>query len=176
MQGLSRLRSAIPGRAMISSASLLSSITDGIIRTGLLLPPHHRCPGEAASNMSGHSKWSTIKRGTGEDKDAAAFERVVYEGYAPHGVAIMMEVVTDNRNRTVAELRHTLSKAGGTMAEAGAVAWQFRRSAYFSVPAADVDREKVFEMAVEAGADGGGFGGDFNENFAPAGAFKVIND
>src|SRR3972149_2329760 len=215
MQGLSRLRSAIPGRAMISSASLLSSITDGIIRTGLLLPPHHRCPGEAASNMPGHSKWSTIKRkkaandakrgniftrlareialaaregggdpesnfalrlagegaraahmpkenieravrrGTGEDKDAAAFERIVYEGYAPHGVAIIMEVVTDNRNRTVAELRHPLSKAGGSLAEAGAVAWQFRRAAYFSIPARGVDRERLFEMAVEAGADGG---------------------
>ena len=103
-----------------------------------------------AANMPKDNIERAIKRGTGEDKDAAAFERIVYEGYAPHGVALLMEVVTDNRNRTVAELRHTLTKAGGTMAEAGAVAWQFRRSAYFLIPAAGVDREKLFEMAVEA--------------------------
>jgi len=91
-------------------------------------------------------------------------------------VAVMMEVVTDNRNRTVAELRHTLTKAGGTMAEAGAVAWQFRRAAYFSIPARGVDREKLFEMAVEAGADDVVFGEDSIEVFAPVESFKAIND
>jgi YebC/PmpR family DNA-binding regulatory protein len=129
-----------------------------------------------AANMPKENIERAVKRGTGEDKDAAAFERILYEGYAPHGVAIMMEVVTDNRNRTVAELRHTLSKAGGTMAEAGAVAWQFRRAAYFSVPANGVDREKLFEMAVEAGADDVVFGDDSIEIFAPVEAFKAIND
>jgi YebC/PmpR family DNA-binding regulatory protein len=129
-----------------------------------------------AANMPKENIERAVKRGTGEDKDAAAFERIVYEGYAPHGVAVMMEVVTDNRNRTVAELRHTLTKSGGTMAEAGAVAWQFRRSAYFSVPAAGIDREKAFEMAVEAGADDVLFGDDSIEIFAPVEAFKAIND
>jgi YebC/PmpR family DNA-binding regulatory protein len=129
-----------------------------------------------AANMPKDNIERAIRRGTGEDKDAAAFERILYEGYAPHGVALMMEVVTDNRNRTVAELRHTLSKAGGTMAEAGAVAWQFRRAAYFSVPARGVDREKLFEMAVEAGADDVVFGDDAIEIFAPVEAFKAIND
>jgi len=129
-----------------------------------------------AANMPKDNIERAIKRGTGEDKDAAAFERILYEGYAPHGVALMMEVVTDNRNRTVAELRHTLSKAGGTMAEAGAVAWQFRRAAYFSVPGSGVDRERLFEMAVEAGADDVVFGDDAIEIFAPVEAFKAIND
>jgi len=129
-----------------------------------------------AANMPKDNIERAIKRGTGEDKDAAAFERILYEGYAPHGVAIMMEVVTDNRNRTVAELRHTLTKAGGTMAEAGAVAWQFRRAAYFSIPAHGVDREKLFETAVEAGADDVVFGDDSIEIFAPVEAFKAIND
>ena len=129
-----------------------------------------------AANMPKDNIERAIRRGTGEDKDAAAFERILYEGYAPHGVALMMEVVTDNRNRTVAELRHTLSKAGGTMAEAGAVAWQFRRAAYFLVPARGVDREKLFEMAVEAGADDVVFGDDAIEIFAPVEAFKAIND
>jgi YebC/PmpR family DNA-binding regulatory protein len=129
-----------------------------------------------AANMPKDNIERAVKRGTGEDKDAAAFEVILYEGYAPHGVAVMMEVVTDNRNRTVAELRHTLSKAGGTMAEAGAVAWQFRRAAYFSIPARGVDREKLFEMAVEAGADDVVFGDDSIEIFAPVEAFKAINE
>ena len=129
-----------------------------------------------AANMPKDNIERAIKRGTGEDKDATAFERILYEGYAPHGVAVMMEVVTDNRNRTVAELRHTLTKAGGTMAEAGAVAWQFRRAAYFSIPARAVDREKLFEMAVEAGADDVVFGEDSIEVFAPVESFKAIND
>ena len=129
-----------------------------------------------AANMPKDNIERAIKRGTGEDKDATAFERILYEGYAPHGVAVMMEVVTDNRNRTVAELRHTLTKAGGTMAEAGAVAWQFRRAAYFSIPARGVDREKLFETAVEAGADDVVFGEDSIEVFAPVESFKAIND
>jgi YebC/PmpR family DNA-binding regulatory protein len=129
-----------------------------------------------AANMPKDNIERAIKRGTGEDKDATAFERILYEGYAPHGVAVMMEVVTDNRNRTVAELRHTLTKAGGTMAEAGAVAWQFRRAAYFSIAARGVDREKLFETAVEAGADDVVFGEDSIEVFAPVESFKAIND
>jgi YebC/PmpR family DNA-binding regulatory protein len=129
-----------------------------------------------AANMPKDNIERAIRRGTGDDKDAAAFERILYEGYGPHGVALMMEVVTDNRNRTVAELRHTLSKSGGTMAEAGAVAWQFRRAAYFSLPAKGVDREKLFEMAVEAGADDVVFGDDSIEILAPVEAFKAIND
>jgi YebC/PmpR family DNA-binding regulatory protein len=129
-----------------------------------------------AANMPKDNIERAIRRGTGDDKDAAAFERILYEGYGPHGVALMMEVVTDNRNRTVAELRHTLSTSGGTMAEAGAVAWQFRRAAYFSLPAKGVDREKLFEMAVEAGADDVVFGDDSIEILAPVEAFKAIND
>jgi YebC/PmpR family DNA-binding regulatory protein len=117
-----------------------------------------------------------IKRGTGEDKDAAAFERIQYEGYAPHGVAILIEVVTDNRNRTVADLRHVLTRAGGTLSEAGSVSWQFRRAAYFSFPAAGVDREKLFESAVEAGAEDVVFGDDSIEITAPVEAYKAIGD
>ena len=129
-----------------------------------------------AANMPKDNIERSIKRGTGEDKDGAAFERILYEGYAPHGVAVMIEVVTDNRNRTVAELRHTLSKAGGSMAEAGAVAWQFRRAAYFSIPLDGVDRDQLFEMAVEAGADDVVFGEEDVEIFAPVDSFREINE
>jgi YebC/PmpR family DNA-binding regulatory protein len=129
-----------------------------------------------AANMPKENIERAVKRGTGEDKDAAAFERILYEGYAPHGVAILMEVVTDNRNRTVADLRHALTRAGGTMSEAGSVAWQFRRAAYFSFPSAGVDREKLFEAAVEAGAEDVVFGDDSIEIIAPVEAFKSIGD
>ncbi len=117
-----------------------------------------------------------IRRGTGEDKDAAAFEQVMYEGYAPNGIALLVDVVTDNRNRTVAELRHILSRGGGNLAEAGSVAWQFKRIAYFVLPAADVDSDKVFEVAVEAGADDVNVGEDDIEISAPVEAFKDVSD
>ena len=129
-----------------------------------------------AANMPKENIERAIKRGTGEDKDAAAFERILYEGYAPHGVAVLIEVVTDNRNRTVADLRHSLTRAGGTLSEAGSVAWQFRRAAYFSFPAAGLDREEIFEAAVEAGAEDVVFADDSIEIIAPVEAFKSIGD
>ncbi len=115
-----------------------------------------------------------IRRGTGEDKDAAAFETVMYEAYGPHGVGLLIQVVTDNRNRSVAELRRVLTRADGTMAEAGAVGWQFTRKAYFAIPAADQDPDKVFEMVVEAGADDVTTGEDHIEVYAPVESFGEI--
>src|ERR1043165_1719008 len=106
-----------------------------------------------AENMPKDNIERAIRRGSGEDKDAAAFEQIMYEGYAPHGVAVMVETVTDNRNRTVADLRHTFSKAGGNMAELGAVGWQFDRIAYFSFPSSALDFDKAFELGLEAGAN-----------------------
>jgi YebC/PmpR family DNA-binding regulatory protein len=129
-----------------------------------------------AANMPKDNVERAVRRGTGEDKEAAAFEHVFYEGYAPHGVALMIEVVTDNRNRTVAELRHLLARAGGNMAEAGAVSWQFRRAAYFTLSLAGRDSERIFESAVEAGADDVIIGQDDVEIVAPIEAFKAIND
>jgi len=75
------------------------------------------------SNMPKDSIERAIKRGTGESKDGAVFEDVMYEGYGPKGVALMVECVTENRNRTVADVRHALSRAGGNLGEAGSVAW-----------------------------------------------------
>jgi YebC/PmpR family DNA-binding regulatory protein len=129
-----------------------------------------------SANMPKENIERAIKRGTGDDKDSAAFEHVVYEGYAPHGVAMMIEVITDNRNRTVAEIRHLLSRAGGNMAEAGSVAWQFKRVAYFALPTAGLDSDKIFELAVEAGADDVAIGDDSIEITAPVEAFKAVSD
>lgn len=93
-----------------------------------------------------------IRRGTGEDKDGAEIAEVTYEGYGPNGVAIMIDVVTDNRNRAIAAVRHALSRSGGSIASPGAVAWQFNRKGAIHVPA-DVDFDTLFEAAVEAGAE-----------------------
>lgn len=115
-----------------------------------------------------------IKRGTGEDKDGAAFETLMYEGYGPSGAGMLMQVVTDNKNRSVAELRRIITRSGGTMAEAGAVSWQFTRKAYITVSAEDTNPDKVFEVAVEAGADDVLPGDDEIEVFAPAESFHTV--
>lgn len=129
-----------------------------------------------ANNMPKENIERAVRRGTGEDKEGAAIEQILYEGYAPHGVALMIEVVTDNRKRAVAEVRHILTRMGGNLAEAGSVAWQFRRAAYFSFLAAGHDTEGIFELAVEAGADDVQIGTDDIEIFAPVEAFKQISD
>lgn len=93
-----------------------------------------------------------IRRGTGDEKDGAEITEITYEGYGPNGVAIMIDVVTDNRNRAIAAVRHALSRSGGSIASPGAVAWQFNRKGAIHVPA-DVDFDTLFEAAVEAGAE-----------------------
>lgn len=95
-----------------------------------------------------------IRRGAGLDKDAASFEEMMYEGYAPHGVAIMIKVMTDNRNRAVADVRSALTRAGGNLAESGAVAWNFEQKGYISIPLVNnLDHDTIFNLAVDAGAD-----------------------
>ncbi len=106
-----------------------------------------------AENMPKDNIERAIKRGSGEDKDGVVFEQITYEGYAPHGVAVMVEAVTDNRNRTVSDLRHAFSKSGGNMAELGAVGWQFERVAYFSFPSSAMNFDQAFELGIEAGAN-----------------------
>jgi YebC/PmpR family DNA-binding regulatory protein len=127
-------------------------------------------------NMPKDNIERAIRRGTGEDKDAAALEQIMYEGYGPNGVALLIEVVTDNRNRTVAEVRHLLSKAGGSMAEVGSVSWQFKRAAYFYLEGEDLDTDKIFEIAVEAGADDVMIEDGEVEIIAPIDRFKIISD
>jgi YebC/PmpR family DNA-binding regulatory protein len=127
-------------------------------------------------NMPKENIERAIKRGTGESKDGVVFEQVFYEGYGPHAVAMMFECVTENRNRTVAELRHLLSRSGGNLGEAGSVGWQFKRMAFFSLPAEGVDFDKVFELAVENGADDVQQYDESIEILAPVESFKLISD
>jgi YebC/PmpR family DNA-binding regulatory protein len=104
-----------------------------------------------ANNMPKDNIDRAIKRGTGELEGAELFE-LMYEAYAPNGVGLLIEVVTDNKNRAVADLRHALSKNGGNMAEGGAVAWQFTRKGYIAV-GGDVDQDELFLVAADAGAE-----------------------
>lgn len=128
------------------------------------------------NNMPKDSIERALKRGTGESKDGVVIEEIVYEAYAPNGVALIIECLTENRNRTVAELRHVLSKAGGNLGDAGSVAWQFTRNAYFSFPAGDLDFDEIFELAVEGGADDILQEDDTIEIIAPATVFKTLSD
>jgi YebC/PmpR family DNA-binding regulatory protein len=100
----------------------------------------------------------------------------MYEGYAPHGVAVLIECVTDNRNRTVSEIRHALSRSGGSMAEVGSVSWQFDRVAYFSFPSSALNYDKAFELAIDAGADDVVNDNGTIEIVGPVDSFKGIAD
>ncbi|NPA92444.1 MAG: YebC/PmpR family DNA-binding transcriptional regulator [Chloroflexi bacterium] len=129
-----------------------------------------------AANMPKDNIERAIKRGTGEDKEGGNFEEIYYEGYAPHGVALMIYCVTDNRNRTVSDVRHILNRHGGSLGEGGSVAWQFKRMAYFAIPAEGQDPDAIFELAVEGGADDVNFDEEIIEIYGPVESFKTIGD
>jgi YebC/PmpR family DNA-binding regulatory protein len=94
-----------------------------------------------------------IAKGAGADADASSYETVVYEGYGPEGVAVLVEAVTDNRNRTASEVRHAFTKHGGNLGTTGAVAWQFERRGVVLVAADSADEDSLVTTAAEAGAD-----------------------
>jgi YebC/PmpR family DNA-binding regulatory protein len=94
-----------------------------------------------------------IAKGSGADADASAFETVVYEGYGPSGVAVIVEALTDNRNRTASDVRHTFAKNDGNLGGSGAVSWLFERRGVVLVPAADTDEDELTLAAAEGGAE-----------------------
>jgi YebC/PmpR family DNA-binding regulatory protein len=94
-----------------------------------------------------------IARGSGADADSSAFETVVYEGYGPSGIAVIVEALTDNRNRTASEVRHVLSKHDGNLAGSGSVMWLFERRGLVLVAADSVDEDELLLAAAEGGAD-----------------------
>jgi YebC/PmpR family DNA-binding regulatory protein len=105
-----------------------------------------------AGNMPAENIKRAVMRGTGE-LPGVSYEDVNYEGYGPGGVAVFIQALTDNRNRTVAELRHIFSKNGGNLGETGCVGWMFDRKGYFVIEKSATDEEKLFEAALSAGAD-----------------------
>jgi len=105
-----------------------------------------------AGNMPNETIDRAIRRGTGEE-EGVTYEEITYEGYGPGGVALLIESMTDNRNRTVAEVRHIFSKNGGNLAAAGAVAWMFEKKGYIVVPQAAKTEDELFEIVTDAGAE-----------------------
>jgi YebC/PmpR family DNA-binding regulatory protein len=94
-----------------------------------------------------------IAKGSGADTEGSTFDTVVYEGYGPEGVAVLVEALTDNRNRTASEVRHAFSKHGGNLGTTGAVAWQFERRGVVLASAEKVDEEELLLAAADAGAE-----------------------
>jgi len=104
------------------------------------------------ANMPGDTMKKAIQRGTGE-LPGVAYEEFTLEGYGPGGTALLLEITSDNRNRTVAEIRSLFTKNNGNMAEAGAVAWQFQKKGLISIDNGKVDEDTLFSLAIDAGAE-----------------------
>jgi len=105
-----------------------------------------------AANMPKDNVERAIKKGLGEG-DGSNYEDVIYEGYGPGGVAILIQALTDNKNRTVAEVRSTLTKRGGSMGEAGCVSWMFDKKGVINIPKDDVDEDTLMMIAIDSGAE-----------------------
>lgn len=128
-----------------------------------------------AVNMPNDTIDRAIKRGMGE-LEGVNYDEITYEGYGVGGVAVLVETMTDNRNRTVAELRHIFSKNGGNLGEAGSVAWMFDKKGYIVVDKAAKSEDELFEIAIEAGADDMHDEGDVFEIFTTPENFEAVNE
>lgn len=104
------------------------------------------------NNMPADNIKKAVQKGTGE-LPGVSYEEMTYEGYGPGGVAIIIQLLSDNKNRTVSEIRHLLSKNGGNMGESGSVAWMFQKKGYLSIEKQKADEEKLMSVALDAGAE-----------------------
>lgn len=116
-----------------------------------------------------------IKAGLGES-GGAGYEDVLYEGYAPHGVAVLCDILTDNRNRTAGELRKMFELAGGNLGTTGCVAWMFERRGVFSISKAAVAEDRLFEIALDAGADDVHTDGPHSEVICTPDVFTAVSE
>jgi len=126
-----------------------------------------------AANMPKDTIEKAIKKGTGE-LEGVSFEEVLYEGYGPSGVAIMVEALTDNRNRTGPEIKRVFEKHGGSLGTTGCVNWMFSKKGLITVNTASVDEEQLLEIALDAGADDMQNTGDVFEITCEPGAFEEL--
>ncbi|HEY64080.1 MAG TPA: YebC/PmpR family DNA-binding transcriptional regulator [Caldilineae bacterium] len=117
-----------------------------------------------------------IRRGSGLEKGGEELEEIIYEGYGPHGVAIIVEALTDNRNRAVADIRRVFTRAGGSLGESGSVAWQFEMKGYITVPMASQDEDAVLEAAIEAGAEDVEFSDDVAEVYTAPTDLQAVRE
>jgi YebC/PmpR family DNA-binding regulatory protein len=126
-----------------------------------------------AVNMPADNIKRAIQKGTGE-LEGASYEELTLEGYGPGGVAVLVEGTTDNRNRTVSEIRHLFTKNGSNLGGAGSVSYMFKPRGYISLAKAKVSEEKLMEIALDAGADDIQGGGDFWEVYTAQGSYEGV--
>jgi len=128
-----------------------------------------------AENMPGDNIERAILRGSGQ-MEGTQLEEITFEGYGPGGVALLVQVVTDARNRTVSEIRHAFSKNGGNMAEAGAVGWMFERKGEVIVPKEQASEDKIMGIVLDAGADDLKDDGSSWDVVTPPEAFEAVRE
>jgi YebC/PmpR family DNA-binding regulatory protein len=128
-----------------------------------------------AENMPNDNISRAIKRGTGEI-EGASYEDITFEGYGPGGVAIIVEVLTDNRNRAVSEIRHAFSKNGGNLGETGSVGYMFSKKGVIVVAKSAADEDKLTEIVLDAGADDLNNDGDYWEILTSPKDFEAVRD
>ncbi len=126
-----------------------------------------------AENMPNDNIKRAIQRGTGE-LPGVSYEEITYEGYGPGGVALLVDVTTDNRNRAVSEIRHTFGKNGGNMGEAGSVAWMFTKKGYIVIPKSAAKEDDLLNLVLEAGGDDLSADNDNYEVFTTPEAFDAV--
>jgi YebC/PmpR family DNA-binding regulatory protein len=127
-----------------------------------------------AENMTKENIERAIKRGTSAAEGGEAYEEYTYEGYGPSGVAVLVETLTDNKNRTTAEIRHIFSRYNGNLGEAGSVAWIFSKKGYLSFEKQTVDEDKIMELALDAGAEDIRGDDEAVEVITDASSFEVV--
>jgi YebC/PmpR family DNA-binding regulatory protein len=127
------------------------------------------------NNMPRENIERAIRRGTGEEP-GVSYEEITYEGYGPGGVALLINVLTDNKNRTVGEIRHMLGKYNGNLAAENSVAWMFSRKGQVVVEKEKIDEEKLLNVALEAGADDVNDDGSVWEVVSAPEAFEAVRD
>src|SRR6476619_1100186 len=128
-----------------------------------------------AGNMPKDTIDRAIKKGTGE-LEGVTFEEILYEGYGPNGVAILCDILTDNRNRTAGEVRKIFEIAGGKLGATGCVAWMFDRKGLLEIPVDQIDEEALMDLALEAGADDVHRAGDTYEVTCSPDVFTMVCD
>ena len=128
-----------------------------------------------SENMPNDNIQRAIKRGTGEI-EGASYEDITFEGYGPGGVAIIVDVLTDNRNRAVSEIRHAFSKNGGNLGESGSVSYMFSKKGVIIVAKSAADEEKLTEIVLESGADDLNDDGDYWEILTSPKDFEAVRD
>jgi YebC/PmpR family DNA-binding regulatory protein len=126
-----------------------------------------------AANMPGKNVESAVLKGTGQ-LEGVTYEEILFEGYGPSGIAVMIETMTDNRNRTVSEVRHALSRHGGNLGTTNSVAWMFKSKGVFRVDKNAMSEDSLMEVVLEAGADDMSLDGEEFEILTPMDKFEEV--